>query len=80
MESKVVAASLFLVRFVPIDAAFLIVSGVNFVVGGIGILLAVLKLKNRKVLSKSKDELQTTALTLRGSRNERVVEERIVQN
>ena len=69
-----IAAALFLTRFVPVDAAFLIVAGVNFAVGGLGILLAVRKLKGHKVLSKTKDELHTTALALRGGRNERAVE------
>jgi uncharacterized membrane protein YqjE len=60
-----VAASLFLTRFVPADAAFLIVAGINLVVGGVGIFLAVRKLRSTKVMDETKAELQTTAIALR---------------
>ena len=60
-----VALALFLRRFVPIDAAFLIVAASNLAGGGLGILLAVRRLKERKVLSGTRDELQATALVLR---------------
>lgn len=60
-----VAGALFLHRYLPIDAAFLIVAALNFAVGGVGILLAVRRLKQRKVLSGTLDELRTTAIVFR---------------
>ncbi len=62
-----VALALFLRRFLPLDASFLIVAGLNLGGGALGIMLAVRRLKERKVLlSGSRDELQSTALALRG--------------
>jgi len=63
-----VAAGFLLARYVPIDAAFLIVAGFNLGVGAVGILLAVRKLSKRKMLAHTKDELQTTAMALRSTR------------
>ena len=60
-----VALALFLRRFVPLDAAFLIVAAVNLAGGAVGILLAVRRLKEAKVLSGTRDELQASALALR---------------
>ena len=62
-----VAGALFLRRFLPLDVAFLIVAGLNLAGGGVGILLAVRRLKERKMLSGSRDELQSTAMVLRSS-------------
>ena len=62
-----VAGALFLRRFLPLDVAFLIVAGLNLAGGAVGILLAVRRLKERKMLSGSRDELQSTAMVLRSS-------------
>lgn len=58
------AAALFLRRYLPIDAAFFVVAATNFAVGGIGILLALRKLKQRRVLMTTLEELRTTAVVL----------------
>ena len=40
-------------------------AGVNLAIGAVGIMLAVGKLKERKVLVNTRDELQTTAIAFR---------------
>jgi uncharacterized membrane protein YqjE len=60
-----VAAALFLHRFLPGDAAFLIVAVFNLAVGGIGIFLAVKKLQLKQVMDDTRAELETSAVALR---------------
>ena len=60
-----IAAALFLRHYLPIEVGFLIVAGLNFAVGGVGILLALRRLRARKVMRETRSELQATAIVLR---------------
>ena len=59
-----VAAALFLNRYTAVDLAFLIVAGFNLIVGGVGIFLAVRKLKSRQVMNDTRAEIESTAIAL----------------
>jgi len=60
-----VAAGLFLHRFLAADVAFPLIGAVNVVGGGLGIFLAVRKLQKRTLLNDTKEALETTAIALR---------------
>lgn len=60
-----VAAGLFLHRYVAADVAFLIVAAFNLGLGGLGIFLAIKKLRARQVLDDTKAEIETTALSFK---------------
>jgi hypothetical protein len=55
-----IALALFLRRFVSVDVAFLIVGLLNLAIGGAGIALAAVKLRDRRVLEGSISELQAS--------------------
>ncbi|MBS1150653.1 MAG: hypothetical protein H6Q89_2351 [Myxococcaceae bacterium] len=59
-----VAAALFLNRYMGADLAFLLVGAFNLGVGGLGILLAVRKLKSRQVMNDTRAEIESTAIAL----------------
>jgi hypothetical protein len=62
-----IALALFLRRFVDVDVAFLLVGLLNLVVGGLGIALAALKLRDQRVLEGSLTELQASTSAIIGA-------------
>jgi hypothetical protein len=59
-----IALALFLRRFMSADLAFLLVGVLNLVAGAVGIALAALKLRDRRVLEGSMTELQASTSSI----------------